>query len=86
MAMLTDSDYAELRIMMRTDPQSKQLYINSGLRKSEWKGFMQGAEDWFEANRASMKTAADTEAGVVLGNPLAKKCIRAWLQWKFGGE
>ena len=86
MAVLTNDDFAAIRRNARRDEVAKRAYLDSGLSKAQWKGLMQGLDDWFESERLNMKAAMVAGAGVPLTNALAKKMGKIWLQWKYGGE
>ena len=51
--------------------------------KSVINGGLDGLDDWFESNRASLKTALETGAGVTFTNAQAKALGKWWLQTKF---
>jgi len=80
MATLTAEELAELRrdICKGQRPNFTKVTINSAL---------QAVETWFEANRASIKTAINTStAPYVFTNPMKKILIAHYLKQKFKRE
>ena len=46
---------------------------SASLSKQQWKDILQAIEDWYTADRLTVKGDMDTAAGVTLSNPLAKE-------------
>ena len=82
MAVLTDEDFDALRARFRSDPATRRLYRESGLRSSQVQAAYQAVEDRWEGDRAGYKSDMDAAAGVTLPNPLAKAIGKFWLQNK----
>jgi len=49
-------------------------------------GAFDGLNNWFEANRANMKIAMDSGAGLTLTGQTAVKIGKVFYRWKSGGE
>lgn len=83
---LTNADFTAYKHALRGDVTAKAEMRAAALSKAQWKAALQAIDDWYESERAAVKAAIDTAAGVTLSNPLAKKLGRVWMQQKWGGE
>ena len=86
MATLTPQDLGEMLRNLRRDHEGWLAQMTEHPNKFETLALLQGLENWFESERANIKTAMQTEAGISISNTLAEKLGKVWLQWKFGGE
>lgn len=71
---------------IRRDPAAWTEIKSLSPSKGQLHDLIQGLEDFFEANRAGMKTAMETSAGISISNTLAKKIGKVWMETKWGGE
>lgn len=85
MAILTDYRCTKFRQKLHND-LDLQLAESPHLTKIQLKAGMQAIEDFWENNRATLKTDIDTAIGQNISNALAKKMGKYWLQWKWGIE
>ncbi len=83
---LTNAEYGELRNASWRDATAKaQLKALATLPdKPTLKAVFAALDDFWEANRATLKAEMDAAAGSTLPNPLAKALGKIWLHWKFG--
>jgi len=83
MAILSAQERAELR-------QKVAAKLSTvGYTKPQVNAALQGIEDWFEANRASLSTAinaATTPLGYTFSAAEKKLLVAFWLLQKFGRE
>jgi hypothetical protein len=81
MAILTDSDYSEMRDRLYSVGQGKeQLKAHPVLpNESQLRAAFQSIEDSWEANRAAMKSALDGALGVTTTAIEARFFFAAWI-------
>lgn len=53
------------------------------LTKDQLLSTIQAIEDWWDANRATLKSAMEAAAGATLSNALAKTIAKYWLRMKW---
>jgi hypothetical protein len=82
---LTDTEYGELRNATWRDAVTKaQLKALPALpNRVTLTAIFQAIDDFWEANRATLKADMDAAAGATIPNPLAKALGKIWLLWKF---
>lgn len=86
MATLTDAQCTAFRHKLHTEALDLQLAEMPHLTKAQLKVGFQAIEDFWEANRATLKFGIDTAVGQNISNALAKKMVKFWLQWKWRFE
>lgn len=86
MAVLTNSDYTELRkAVYRLGFGKEELKALPYLpNKSQLKAVFQEIEDYWENNQVTLKSDMDAAMGQTMTNPLAKKFGKVWMKWKKG--
>lgn len=86
MATLTATELGKFLETLRRDPTAWTAQMLETPDKFKTLALFQGLENWFETNRAGIKAAMETEAGISITNALAKKYGKSWMAWKWGGE
>ena len=86
MAILTDVEAAKFRQALHGDGLDLLQAESPPLNKTQLKAAFQAVEDFWEANRISLKQSMDTAAGQTISVALAKKIGKYWLQHKWGLE
>lgn len=84
MATLTKKDKTEMRrdYFKPGDGQEHFKGANPSMSGEQILAALQAVEDWFNNERATLKTEMDTAAGVTMTNQQARILARAWLAWK----
>lgn len=84
MAVLTGADYGELRnSVYQLGKGKEELKALAFLpNKSQVLAAFQAIEDFWEANKATLKADVDTALGVTTTAAFAEKILAAWLSWK----
>lgn len=84
MAVLTSQQYHDLRRAVYTKGSGKEeLQALPALpNESQFLAAFQAIEDFWENNRAALKTAIEAALGQAITNACARKILIAWLQHK----
>jgi hypothetical protein len=84
MAVLTDTDYGEIRRSVYTAGQGKEELkaLASVPNQMLLKAAFQVLEDFWSNNAATVKADMETALGFSISGALAKKIGLAWLIWK----
>ena len=85
-AILTNAQCTAFRHKLHADALDLLQAENPHLGKPQIKAIFQACEDFWEAKRTELKADMDVAAGQTLGNALAKKFGKFWLQEKWGRE
>ncbi len=86
MAVLTDAQKFEMHKLIRQINFGKTELKAAGVAAPKLGDAFQAVEDFWEANRPTLKSNIDTAIGFTTTNAFAKKIGKAWLAWKWGGE
>lgn len=84
MAILTDYQATKFRQLLHEDLDL--LIADNCSDKTELKAAFQAVEDFWEDNRAALKSKIDIAMGRTISNALAKKIGKYWLKYKWGLE
>ena len=83
---LTIQDKYELMRIMRDRSCAWTILDQSGLSKGELSNAIDAIDDYWEANKLSIKQAMDAAVGKTLTVATAKAVWKAWLTWIAKGE
>lgn len=86
MTVLTDVQCTKFRHKLHDEALELQQAELPHLTKAELKAGFQAIEDFWETNRATLKSDIDTAVGQNISIALAKKMGKFWLQYKWGVE
>ncbi len=86
MAILTNFQCAKWRQKLHRDYLALMQGEAIPLTKTEYKAAFQAIENFWENNRLTLKSDIDTAIGRSIGNSLAKKIGKQWMESKWGGE
>lgn len=87
MATITDTDVAVMyRALYRKGQGKEEVKADGLLIPDKIKAIFQALDDWFEAERPTIKAAIDSGAGRTMSVAAAKKYAKVWLHWKWGLE
>lgn len=86
MAVLSTSDYQDIKKFIRSDETARAEFKSWGLDKQTWMDAFQGAEDWFvngftSTPSSSFKSAIELETGATT-NARAKQVGFIWNCWR----
>ena len=86
MATIDAQAYETLRASLyRAGEGKEELKARANLpNEAQLKAAFQACEDFWETNKATLKTNIDTALGVTTTNTEAKKIALAWLRWRVG--
>lgn len=82
MGTLTNADFYFYKHYMLQSQTARDELASASLSKQQWKDILQAIEDWYTADRLTVKGDMDTAAGVTLSNPLAKEFEKAYVARK----
>ena len=87
MATLTDSDFTQIKHLVRNDSNAWTIFQTWSLSKATWKALFQAAETWFVSAfnttpATSFKAALD--AVVTTTANQAKWIGKIWFMWRIG--
>lgn len=84
MAQLTDGEVLQMWRQLYRKGNGKEAFKgnNPSLSRSDLKAAFQAIEDFWQANKLTLKTAMDAAAGTTLTNAQARILGREWLRLK----
>lgn len=86
MALLTETNYTNLRHFLHDNAYDDLQGENPCLTKQQLRDGIQAIEDWWESEKANLKAEIDSAVGQTISNLLAKQMYKWWLNYKYGVE
>lgn len=86
MATISDEQSGKCRHFLHASHYSLMEAESPYLSKAQYKAALQAIEDFWEAQRTTLKGLIDTAVGATISNELAKKIGKFWLNEKWGIE
>jgi len=87
MATLGDSDFTQIKELVRSNPNAWTIFKAWNLSKATWKALFQAAENWFVSAfsvtpASSFKAALDAVTATTVNQ--ARWIGKIWFMWRIG--